>query len=96
MKQVCTASNSQDQTAPASSVSPLQEHIVGLVQQALKEAGVLPADISCIAYTKVGVLPVSQGPKPYHFLIGAPLLAAHTTILSAAQRPNAEPGYDRD
>ncbi|KAK9916662.1 hypothetical protein WJX75_005477 [Coccomyxa subellipsoidea] len=29
-----------------------QEHIVGLVQQALKEAGVLPADISCIAYTK--------------------------------------------
>ncbi len=32
----------------------MQEHIVSLVQQALKEAGVSPADISCIAYTKVG------------------------------------------
>jgi tRNA A37 threonylcarbamoyladenosine modification protein TsaB len=30
-----------------------QEHIVGLIQQALKEARVGPKDISCIAYTKV-------------------------------------------
>ncbi|CAL8466701.1 g6237 [Coccomyxa elongata] len=29
-----------------------QEHVVALVRQALKEAGVSPADISCIAYTK--------------------------------------------
>ena len=33
-----------------------QEHLVALVQAALKEAGVTPADISCVAYTKVGSL----------------------------------------
>ena len=33
----------------------LQEHVLPLVQQALKIAGVTPADLTCIAYTKVGV-----------------------------------------
>ena len=32
----------------------LQEHILSLVQEALKLADARPADISCIAYTKVG------------------------------------------
>jgi len=31
----------------------LQEHVVSLVQEALKTAAVTPADIACIAYTKV-------------------------------------------
>lgn len=40
----------------------MQEHVVALVRQGLKEAGVSPADISCIAYTKVGH--ASGAPSP--------------------------------
>ena len=35
----------------------LQEHVLPLVQQALKIAGLTPADLTCIAYTKVGPCP---------------------------------------
>ena len=33
----------------------LQEHVLPLVQQALKIAGLTPADLTCIAYTKVNL-----------------------------------------
>lgn len=44
----------------------MQANIVQLVQQALKEAGVQPQQISCIAYTKVGLASLARPPR-MHF-----------------------------
>ena len=52
----------------------MQEHIIDLVQKALKEAGVSPADLSCIAYTKVG---------------RAPSLSSHTAAAEYFHHPDA-------
>ena len=43
------------------SISSVQEHAVQLVKEALDIAGVKPADIACIAYTKVPP-PCGQSP----------------------------------
>lgn len=42
----------------------LQEHVLPLVQQALKIAGVTPADLTCIAYTKVSLRSGAQRLPP--------------------------------